>query len=132
MKATIKNLTECTAQDVFDTVAEHLLTQKQKALDPDGRCVYRTEKGLKCAAGCLIPDDKDAEFYEGSSWIRLARDKKVPVLYKDLIGRLQRVHDMCPVEDWISELNDAAIRHQLKPVSAELVKSFYESQTQLK
>ncbi len=44
-----------TKQEIFDKVATHLLTQNEKALNSVGGCVYRTDKGLKCAVGCLIP-----------------------------------------------------------------------------
>lgn len=50
-----------TTQDVFDTIVQHLRTQRVRAVDPvTGECRYRlrTDAGqiLRCAAGCLVPD----------------------------------------------------------------------------
>lgn len=54
-----------TPQEIFDTVATHLFTQGVMAVntslipDSDGtaKCAYRGDNGVKCAAGCLIPDE---------------------------------------------------------------------------
>lgn len=47
-----------TLQEIFDRVAQHLMQQGQKSLTLDGdRCAYRDPRGLRCAAGILIPDD---------------------------------------------------------------------------
>lgn len=48
--------TEFTAQEIFDHVVEHLLTQRQQSTCDDS-CAYRGYNGLKCAAGALIPDE---------------------------------------------------------------------------
>jgi len=46
-----------TAQEIFDTVAEHLLKQgKQSKAPGDKGCRYRGPDGTKCAVGVLIPD----------------------------------------------------------------------------
>ncbi len=45
-------------QQVFDHVAEHLLSQRAKSLDDNGKCAYRGRAAvgeLSCAIGCLIP-----------------------------------------------------------------------------
>lgn len=49
-----------TNQEIFDTVAVHLLTQNKRATKANcsTTCQYRTSEGLKCAVGCLIPDEK--------------------------------------------------------------------------
>lgn len=44
------------SQDTFDFVATHIFTQGKRAFENEG-CKYRTSDGLKCAAGCLIPDN---------------------------------------------------------------------------
>jgi len=58
-------------QDIFNTVALHLLAQKAKATtareDLSYSCRYRTASGLKCAVGCLIPDELYTESLEGAS-----------------------------------------------------------------
>lgn len=52
-------------QQIFDTVATHLLKQGKPALSAEGYCRYRTDDGLKCAVGVLIPDDKYDPKIEG-------------------------------------------------------------------
>lgn len=51
-------------QEIFDTVAKHLIQQGCRATvsagsrpDSDGLCQYRGPNGTKCAVGALIPDD---------------------------------------------------------------------------
>ena len=100
MKASILNLHECSPQDVFRTVADHLLTQNIKALGNDAACLYRTESGLKCAAGCLIPPEKYNPTWENSTWRGLASASKVPADHKDLIDDLQVIHDSENVGYW--------------------------------
>lgn len=52
-------------QEIFNTVATHLLTQNARSMGTapqmEGRgCLYRGENGRMCAVGCLIKD----EFYD--------------------------------------------------------------------
>lgn len=51
-------------QEVFNKVVRHLLTQKQKAR-VGTTCMYKTPEGLKCAVGCLIPDELYSQDIEG-------------------------------------------------------------------
>lgn len=52
-----------TYQETFDRVITHLKTQGRQAMlnAPEialkGSCAYRAPGGLRCAIGCLIPDD---------------------------------------------------------------------------
>lgn len=55
------------AQEIFDTVVTHLYTQGKQAADGKNRCQYRTDAGLKCAVGCLIPDDQYDPAMEGAT-----------------------------------------------------------------
>jgi len=85
-----------TDQEVFDRVARHLLTQGERAYDNvRGVCMYR--KGcLKCAIGCLIPDDKYSTELEGLG----VDNERVREALKgiteswDLLGAIQDVHDI--------------------------------------
>ena len=43
-------------QTIYDTVCAHLAQQKQRAAS-NGKCLYRTPDGMRCAVGCLIPDE---------------------------------------------------------------------------
>ncbi len=44
------------SQEFFDIVCTHLLSQKVRSVNKDDLCLYRGDRGLKCAAGCQIPD----------------------------------------------------------------------------
>ena len=105
-----------TAQQVFDQVVTHLLTQNQQALS-DGMCMYRTPGGLKCAVGCLIPDEAyDAKMEDMqadlvvSDYSSLMHLRSHSVLLRDL----QRVHDLLPPPRWPDKLRALAVRHRLK------------------
>jgi hypothetical protein len=67
---TLKTLKNSTDQEVFDQVANHLLTQNKRSVSATDNtlCVYRSPDGLKCAAGCLIADDEYDPRMEGSNW----------------------------------------------------------------
>ncbi len=47
------------AQEIFDTVATHLLRQGRRSMfeDSPSVCAYRGAGGTKCAVGVLIPDE---------------------------------------------------------------------------
>jgi hypothetical protein len=107
------------AQEIFDKVVDHLATQKKqsRALG-NGKCAYRTEDGLKCAAGCLIPDSAYSSDMECITFVgvisrmvegsvadsfrlkdSLYYDVENPEIYlelaphHDLVSALQVVHD---------------------------------------
>jgi hypothetical protein len=94
------------AQEVFDTVARHLLTQnKTSAIGPD--CMYRLGS-LKCAAGCLIPDEAYDESFEDTTWYNLVCNGQVPEAHEALITYLQEVHDNYAPEYWEDALKELA------------------------
>lgn len=98
-------------QLVFDTVAEHLLKQGKQSLGDItdvNACMYRNNEGLKCAAGCLIPDDQYTPDIEGKSWSSLVRENKVSSNCSQLIDDLQCLHDVYDPKDWLSELHEIA------------------------
>ena len=107
-------------QEIFDIVAVHLLTQNKRAVAVNGSsCMYRTETGLKCAIGCLIPDEKYSPAFEGSSISLLGAKALLPEKYKDTpliyLISLQRLHDGCPVNRWRTELKNFAEQISLSP-----------------
>jgi len=54
-------------QEFFDKVARHLLTQNAKSIEAferNAKCLYRGPNGMKCVAGCLIPDELYSENFE--------------------------------------------------------------------
>lgn len=62
-----------TKQEAFDKVVRHLVAQGRPALNRNKSCAYLSADGLKCAAGCLIPDDFIKLDFDGT-WYEL-RDK---------------------------------------------------------
>lgn len=94
-----------TAQEIFDKVINHLLQQGGPALnynyDDDPVCRYRSNNGLKCAVGCLIPDDQYDPLMEGKG-VMVTSPPSDPLNYwiakyyephRDLLAALQSLHD---------------------------------------
>lgn len=107
-----------TAQEVFNKVAYHLINQDKKAKEGVG-CVYRTSEGLKCAAGCLIPDEEYNPCFERSRAIIL--ENKYGLFtrlglneHMDLINYLQTIHDLSKVVNWKSQLRKLAKEFNLE------------------
>lgn len=123
---TLKTLPQATAQEVFDQVAKHLLTQMKKSVakraaesasDSKNYCMYRGFDGTKCAAGCLIADDEYKPEFENHSWLDLSGIKYlVPEEHCHLIKQLQDIHDCHEPEDWRVKLNNLAEINHLKPI----------------
>lgn len=100
-----------TDQEMFDFVATHLRTQGRPASNSNGDCKYRIlldEQMYKCAAGCLIPDEKYNIDMEGRSIGVLG----IPGLSDSgLLKKLQIVHDY------------AALRYRREQAAAEIYKA---------
>lgn len=114
-----------TNQEIFDKVAKHLLTQNKKSVisfpDESVCCVYRNPEGLRCAIGCLIPDEKYETYFENrpadDDAILAAcglEDGNEDILIRDLdfitqlLLALQRVHDRYDPSRWKEELIEVA------------------------
>lgn len=129
-----------THQEIFNTVATHLLKQNRQCQDPIGCRYYDPSTGNKCAVGCLIPADRYHCRLEGhsiESIISVLRG-----LYRDedqldvdqqellailgdvgvgttdlntlkLLHELQQIHDNIKVADWKLELAELAERRDL-------------------
>ena len=110
---TLTTLPKATAQEVFDHVAKHLLTQGAKSLSRQGSCAYYGEGGLRCAAGCLISEDEYSIDMEYTCWDDLIHEADVTPKHSLLIGALQDIHDVDPVEEWRSRLGTLAALHNL-------------------
>ncbi len=60
-------------QEIYTKVKTHLIAQGRRASAPSAipgypdDCKYRTLDGLKCAVGCLIPDDVYQPSFEGDT-----------------------------------------------------------------
>jgi len=82
------------AQEIFDTVVTHLYTQGKQADNGEGGCMYRTDEGLKCAVGCLIPDDQYHPSMEGTPVDLLGALLPAYLCsHVNLLDALQTVHD---------------------------------------
>lgn len=89
------------AQEVFDIVVTHLITQRRPAYTGlSGCCMYRAPDGLRCAVGALIPDNLYDPEFEGDTAdcvIQKLFDKDLADWreHKELLLALQEVHDEC-------------------------------------
>lgn len=119
---TIDNLDSSTRQEVFDFIATHLLTQKEKSTNKQGRildhnpyteCRYRGPRGLKCAAGCIIPDEYYDRDIEGSIWSRVVDFSGFSNNHETLILVLQKIHDTIHVQHWPLHLKKLALSQKL-------------------
>jgi hypothetical protein len=115
---TLKTLPKATAQEVFDQVVQHLLTQMKTSRSGDSLsgngCRYRSGT-LKCAAGCLIGDDEyNAGLMEQSDWYSLVLKKTVPNAHLTLISELQRIHDNSPPRTWTDQLKNIGVKFNLQ------------------
>lgn len=87
------------AQQIFDTVVDHLATQKQQAVTKSGYCAYKDNKNLKCAIGCLILDEEytmdieenDIQSLYSNSFVDIDIDGVDEPL--EFLIRLQQCHD---------------------------------------
>lgn len=109
-----------TLQEIFSTIAIHLLKQGEKSTGAIGECRYLAPDGCKCAAGCLIPPEDYDPMFEGAS----IDEKNKPVgkyflqkfpdeLQRELIRELQYMHDVIPIHRWKGFLQIKADFYQL-------------------
>src|SRR4051794_27079955 len=100
MTITLKTLPKASAQEVFDHVVNHLLTQGERSQE-EGKCVYLNPHGLRCAAGCLIAPEEYRKEFEGILWNALVMPSgEVPDTHYGLIRALQVIHDSYLVTEW--------------------------------
>jgi hypothetical protein len=115
-----------TRQETFDTVVAHLRKQGRKATAFNKRdirvCCYRGDEGTKCAAGCLIPDDR---YQPGLEGFRALRTTKVGELLIELghdtslVCELQSIHDGYEVCEWEEAFANVARDYELTYTPAE-------------
>lgn len=110
-----------TNQEAFDTIVAHLRQQNDRAVlildgaEQGSSCMYRTAAGLKCAVGCLIPDDQyHADFDDEEQMQERTGDENVGTgvcivapfipalegLNLDFLEDMQSVHDNSGVDLW--------------------------------
>lgn len=131
---------DATLQQVFDTVADHLIQQGGPAyqLDENGlkHCMYQTPAGQHCAVGCLL-DDNELEHKKEEADVRaLAFVFRKLGINKDfwnrsdlleLLAELQLTHDFTLMEDDEKYAMDALISN-LKKTAALFNLTFTEPQ----
>jgi hypothetical protein len=110
---TLATLHKATAQEVFDQIALHLITQGKRS-ERANYCAYKSKGGLKCAAGCLISDDEYNPGLESLNWLDLMVKKMVPNEHGGLILELQNIHDRGSVSNWPVQLKTLASIHNLE------------------
>lgn len=108
-----------TNQDLLDTVSEHLLTQMERSAIEVGNelhCRYRGPNGLKCAIGCLIPDEKYKPELETIIASNSAILSAAGLTFEQsaLVEELQNIHDGIPVTHWKEHLIVLANKHGLE------------------
>lgn len=113
-----------TKQEIFDKVASHLLTQRERSASDNGACLYRGPRGLKCAAGFLIPDDIYTVDMEGENaefvfthFFKLSAFRE----HVTLVLRLQAIHDNFGVDLWKDKLETLA---KYEGISYDILKQF--------
>jgi hypothetical protein len=122
-----------TKQEIFDKVSKHLLTQGRKAVraDDSDLCCYlmKLDNGqvLKCAIGCLIPD----ELYDPKIEFKMSDDELVRSILLSagvvseaepnlaFLNGLQSVHDHNEPYEWPWALAKFAEKHGLKFVEVD-------------
>src|SRR5690349_11599184 len=110
------------AQEIFDKVARHLLTQKEQSRDSFS-CAYRgvnqNGKILSCAVGCLIPDDKVPMFNGLNHALEAVPELKK---HEKLLEDLMTTHDGIDcgiiyakwnIESWFDTLATVGCAHDL-------------------
>lgn len=112
-------------QEIFDTVARHLLTQKVPATDHLGICQYLADDGKKCAVGCLITAEEYHPKMEGHGVKELLRKFELARFapFIELLESLQAVHDDRDPSEWPEALALIASDFRLSPA---VLKEFEE------
>jgi len=90
-------------QLIYDTVTNHLLTQKSRSILGSGYgdtniCAYRGKDNLKCAVGILIPDEIYTPQMEGKG-------------LRELIDEFNSIDNLFPTQDEQSLLSMLQIIH---------------------
>ena len=116
-----------TAQDIFNYVADHLITQNRKSLIHTNPSLFGELKDegvewpepiLYCAAGCLLKDNEKVRSVvndrcEFNSWEQLNKKGYAPNNQIELIDDLVIVHDRFDPEQWRVQLRLVAKKHKL-------------------
>ena len=106
-------------KQVFQTVATHLLTQNSKSTaDDSDDCKYQNDAGKQCAVGVLIDSKNYKPELEGNATdaleviqaVEKSLDTHITKSDRDLLCKLQDIHDYSTVDSWREELEELAGR----------------------
>ena len=97
--------------ETFLKVKTHLLTQNKKSHDVGEGCVYRNSEGLKCAVGCLIPDEDYAANMEFKGVDNLQHRGLLKGMDTYMLRELQLIHDLNPPSMWKEKLDTFELEH---------------------
>lgn len=113
-------------QEIFDTVATHLIKQGGPAMNVRGTdCAYRAQDGKMCAVGCLMTDEEYTSDFEGNGVVELIDkgwrpqgvDRMTPKM-RSFLQELQTAHDNCldeiGIDAWRARMVYIAGRYNLK------------------
>jgi hypothetical protein len=113
----IQEVNNKSLQEIFDFVANHLLTQNAKAIEGSGTCLYRCGD-LKCAVEALISDeDYDCSFEMQN--LRILSGRKETIFNHieesrlEILIHLQMIHDDFLIEEWPEKLSILGSRFNL-------------------
>lgn len=128
-KMSLWNLNDYQMQEIFDKIADHLLTQNSKAIRNNygsaayhGYSQFNPEILAQCAIGCLIPDNKYSREIEGFGITHLLEFLKLKyynALIESLLSDLQNLHDHTSVDSWLYELKLIAENYELNTLVLE-------------
>lgn len=119
-KITLSSVNNFSLDAIIQHVARHLILQNARSYDQD--CMYRSEKGLTCAVGCLISDAEYDHKMEGTNISGKIFDKfGIDAKRRRLLGSLQIVHDSARPYEWHSELMSVCHRYSLDTAALKAV-----------
>lgn len=108
-------------QEIFNQVADHLLTQKKKSRDPKVKsCQYRGPNGLKCAVGGIL-EDHEVQFGGNNCTVYSIDLPDRLQGHVKFLRELQSIHDKNRPSRWLEKLSAFAKKHKL---SASVLKKY--------
>lgn len=119
-RITLSNVNKFSLDEIIQFVARHLILQNARSYDQD--CMYRSEKGLTCAVGCLVSDAEYDPEMEGINISGAIFAKfNIEALRRSLLNSLQVVHDSIMPYQWHSELMSVCHRYSLDTAALKAV-----------
>ncbi|TXH55959.1 MAG: hypothetical protein E6Q97_07615 [Desulfurellales bacterium] len=120
-------------QEVFDTVARHLLKQMSVSMGEGGKCAYRGQGGKMCAVGVLIKDECYFKWLEDQPVLNhqvqealMASGVEMTLDVAYMLKELQSIHDYYGTANWAAELYLVARDYGLETTAID--GGFYGSQ----